>query len=274
MGEQKMASTSNASNKAKIAKRVIEVLDYFDDENREATVMDIVRRYNRPQSSTSELLSSLVDLGLLYKDPYSRSYSLSPRAALLGTNGQSGMARDGRIVRLIDRLSAQTGLAVALYGMVGLNAQIVSWRSGTRQGNSKQRAIHGGVQESLLESAIGWLMLSTIPQPRRDGAVRRLIAEASDDRKVPFADMAGRIQRCIDTGAGVGAAGFGTSADTVAVLLPDQPAEHPMAIGLVFAPDSQINPEALMTCIREAISSCLLGEESAPAVLEAVANAA
>ncbi len=269
-----MASTSNASNKAKIAKRVIEVLDYFDDENREATVMDIVRRYNRPQSSTSELLSSLVDLGLLYKDPYSRSYSLSPRAALLGTNGQSGMARDGRIVRLIDRLSAQTGLAVALYGMVGLNAQIVSWRSGTRQNTSKQRAIHGGVQESLLESAIGWLMLSTIAQPRRDGAVRRLIAEASDDRKVPFAEMAGRIQRCIDAGAGVGAAGFGTSADTVAVLLPGQPGEHPMAIGLVFAPDSQINPEALVACIREAISACLLGEESAPAVLEAVANAA
>lgn len=269
-----MASTSNASNKAKIAKRVVEVLDYFDDENREATVMDIVRRYNRPQSSTSELLSSLVDLGLLYKDPYSRSYSLSPRAALLGTNGQSGLARDGRIVRLIDRLSAQTGLGVALYGMVGLNAQIVSFRAGTRTSNSKQRSVFGGVQESLLESAVGWLMLSTIAQPRRDGAVRRLIAEASDDRKVPFAETTGRIQGCIDTGAGVGPAGFGTSAEAVAVLLPDQPADHPMAIGLVYAPDSQINPEALVTCIREAISACLLGAEPAPATLEAVPHAA
>ena len=41
------------SNKAKIARRVVEVLDYFDDEHPQATVMDIVRRYNRPQSSTS-----------------------------------------------------------------------------------------------------------------------------------------------------------------------------------------------------------------------------
>ena len=61
------------SNKAKIAKRVIEVLEFFDVEHPQATVMDIVRRYNRPQSSTSELLSSLVGLGLLYKDAYSRS---------------------------------------------------------------------------------------------------------------------------------------------------------------------------------------------------------
>ena len=67
-----MVAISGSSNKAKIAKRVVEVLDFFDDDHREATVMDIVRRYNRPQSSTSELLSSLVELGLLYKDPYSK----------------------------------------------------------------------------------------------------------------------------------------------------------------------------------------------------------
>ena len=53
------------SNKAKIAKRVVEVLEFFDDDHPRATVMDIVRRYDRPQSSTSELLSSLAGLGLL-----------------------------------------------------------------------------------------------------------------------------------------------------------------------------------------------------------------
>ena len=64
-----MPSPKASSNKAKIARRVIEVLEFFDDNHREATVMDIVRRCNRPQSSTSELLSSLVELGLLHKDP-------------------------------------------------------------------------------------------------------------------------------------------------------------------------------------------------------------
>lgn len=108
------------SNKAKIAKRLIEVLEFFDEEHPQATVMDIVRRFDRPQSSTSELLSSLVDLGLRHKDPCSRSYSPTPRAAMLGASVQPQLVRDGRLTDLIDRLSAQTGLGVAVFGMVGL----------------------------------------------------------------------------------------------------------------------------------------------------------
>ena len=269
-----MAAISGSSNKAKIAKRVIEVLDYFDDDHREATVMDIVRRYNRPQSSTSELLSSLVELGLLYKDPYSRSYSLSPRAALLGANGQTGPVRDGRLVRLLDRLSAQTGLGVALYGMVGLNAQIMSWRSSARGANTKNRTIHGGMQEPLLDSAMGWLMLSTIPHPRCDGVIRRLIAEASDDRKVAFPEMSARLQRCRDTGTGIGPAGFGSDAEVISVLLPDQNADHPLVLGLVYGRDQQVNHDSLVTCINDAIAHCLHGEEAKPASVELISSAA
>ena len=96
--------TSLFANKAKTARRVVEVLEFFDEQNRHVTVMDIVRRYNRPQSSTSELLASLVDLGLLYKDPSSRSYTLTPRAAILGSMSQPSLVRDGSLSMLIDRL--------------------------------------------------------------------------------------------------------------------------------------------------------------------------
>jgi DNA-binding IclR family transcriptional regulator len=170
---------SAQSNKAKIAKRVIEVLEFFDEEHPQATVMDIVRRFNRPQSSTSELLSSLVDLGLLYKDPCSRSYAPTPRAALLGSSVQSGLVRDGRLTGLIDRLSAQTGLAVAVFGMVGLKAQIFSWRGGARAlRTAGSSGFCGGQQEHLSDSAVGWLLLSTVAQPRRDGMLRRLNANS------------------------------------------------------------------------------------------------
>src|SRR5271156_3721908 len=111
-------------NKAKTPRRVIEVLEFFDEQNRQVTVMDIVRRYNRPQSSTSEVLASLVDLGLLYKAPGSRSYPLPPRAAILGSLSQPSVVRDGSLAMLIDRLVAQTGLCTSLLGMVRLNAQI------------------------------------------------------------------------------------------------------------------------------------------------------
>jgi DNA-binding IclR family transcriptional regulator len=269
-----MPSATGSSNKAKIARRVIEVLEYFDDDHREATVMDIVRRYNRPQSSTSELLSSLVELGLLYKDPYSRSYSLSPRAALLGTSAQNGMVRDGRLIGLVDRLVAQTGLSVALFGRVCLNLQIVNWRSGARTPSAATRSLFGGMQEPLAQSAIGWLMLSTIEQPRRDGVVRRLIAEAPEERRVPFAELSERVNRCRDAGFAHGPAGFGSSAQAIGVLLPGQPADHPLAIGFVYGAESQVNPESLLECINEAIDHCLGQGDAIPASIEKFPTAA
>lgn len=243
------------SNKAKIAKRVIEVLEFFDEEHPQATVMDIVRRFNRPQSSTSELLSSLVDLGLLYKNPCSRSYSPTPRAAMLGTAVQPGMVRDGRLTGVIDRLSAQTGLSVAVFGMVGLKVQIFNWRAGKRTLRTAAPAgFSGGQQEHLCDSAVGQLLLSTVPQPRRDGMIRRLNAEASPERKFSFPEMAARVQQCRDQKHATGVAGFGSIADITAVLLPDQPENQPLAIGLIYEPSGQIDPAALLQSFSDAMA--------------------
>lgn len=245
------------SNKAKIAKRVVEVLEFFDDDHPRATVMDIVRRYDRPQSSTSELLSSLVGLGLLYKDPYSRSYTPTPRAALLGCSVQSGIVRNGRLPGLIDRLSAQTGLGVAVLGMVGLSVQIFSWRGGKYPLRTSQTdGFCGGQQEGLTDSAAGVLLLSTVLQPRRDGMLRRLNAEATEDRKYVMSEMTARVQQCLDTGFTHGVAGFGSIADVSAMLLPDQPAGQPLAIALVYEPSEQIDPEELRQTLADAIARC------------------
>jgi DNA-binding IclR family transcriptional regulator len=268
-----MATGKSGSNKAKIARRVIEVLEYFDDAHREATVMDIVRRYNRPQSSTSELLSSLVELGLLYKDPYSRSYSLAPRAGLLGIASQGPVVRDGSLVRLIDRLVAQTGLSVAIYGMVGLNAQIVAWRAGTRGNSPATRGLFGGMQEPLSGSAAGWMLLSTIAPQRGEGVLRRLNAEAPEDRKFSSSAMSQQIQQCRDGGYALGPAGFDSTAETLCVLLPDTGDGHPLAVGFVFGPEARVHAEPLLEALREAIRHCLQDDGEA-ANVEALPNAA
>lgn len=268
-----MANTE--SNKAKIAKRVVEVLEFFDEDHPQATVMDIVRRYNRPQSSTSELLSSLVGLGLLYKDPFSRSYTPTPRAALLGCSVQSGIVRDGRLSGLIDRLSAQTGLGVAVLGMVGLHVQIFSWRSGKWPLRTSQTdGFCGGQQERLTDSAAGMLLLSTLATSRRDGLMRRLNAEAAPDRKFSVADMAMQVQACQEQGIAHGVAGFGSIADITAMLLPEQPANQPLVIGLVYEPSEQVNAEALRQTLADAVSRCSADYSRAPANVEMLVGAA
>lgn len=251
-----MAGNHKHSNKAKIARRVIEVLEYFDDTHREATVMDIVRRYDRPQSSTSELLASLVELGLLHKDPFSRAYSLTPRAALLGTSGQSEMVRDGRLVRLSDRLLAQTGLSVALVAMVGLDAQLVSWHHGTRA-PAATRELSGGVKEALHLSAAGLLMLATIERSRCEGIVRRLNAEASEAAKFSFPEMMARIDACREARHLFGPTGFGTATESLSALIPGQPEGHPLVVSVIYGRDDKVNAEGLLQSLSEAMRHCL-----------------
>lgn len=266
-----MASGLVSSNKAKIARRVVEVLDYFDDDHREATVMDIVRRYNRPQSSTSELLSSLVELGLLHKDAAARTYSLAPRAAMLGSSGQPPLFRDGRVVQLLDRLSAQTGLSAAVFGRVGLNVQLVSFRHGNR---GAALELFGGTQIPLADCAAGWLLLSNVPPPRCDGIVRRLIAEAPADRKFGFADMSATLRRCRDQGHAFGPAGFVGNAETLVTLLPGESPAHQLAVGFVYETVNSINTDALLGCLEDGLRHCRDEGRDAPGTIEALQSAA
>jgi DNA-binding IclR family transcriptional regulator len=242
------------SNKAKIARRVVEVLDYFDDTHPQATVMDIVRRYNRPQSSTSELLSSLVELGLLYKDPYSRSYTLTPRSAMLGAIAQPDLIRNGSLVSLIDRLVAQTGLSAAIYGMVSMNAQIFMHKTGNQPiVTSNPKGISSGLQDQLANSSAGRLLLSTVSQPRRDGLIRRLNAEASEDRKFSTVEMAQQMESCRNTRMAHGAAGFGTQVESCCMLLPGHLDSQPLVVGLMYKADGQADPAVLLDCLRDAV---------------------
>ena len=267
-----MAMAGASSNKAKIARRVVEVLDYFDEDHSEATVMDLVRRYNRPQSSTSELLSSLVELGLLHKNSQTRSYSLTPRAALLGSASQSPIVRDGRLMRMIERLAAQTGLAVTLFARVGLRVQLVTIRGGARLPSRFAEDVFGGMQVPLSQSAAGWLLLATVEAQRCAGMVRRLNAEAADASKFDAAELLESIAACRENGHARGPLGFG-SGQVLAALLPGQPPQHSLAIGLCFGNDDKISAPGLLACLAEAIGQAT-GAQSAAARIEHLPNAA
>jgi DNA-binding IclR family transcriptional regulator len=248
---------SRTSNKAKIAKRLVDIFEFFDEESRQVTVMDIVRRYDWPQSSTSELLASLVELGLVYKDPFSRTYSLSQRAAMLGSAFQPAIIRDGRLIQMIDGLVGQTGLAVATFGIVGIHSQLFSWRAASLHTLSGPQGLYGGQQERLSDSAAGWLLLSTIVQSRRDGMVRRLLADAASPNKSTFTEISARIASCRDHGYAVGPVGCGSGAEVAVILLPGQPEGHPLALGFVYEPSPQIDAVELINCLRHSVDRAI-----------------
>lgn len=249
--------STDRSTKAKMARRVIEVLEFFDEEQPRATVTDIARHVNRPTSSTSDLVAGLVNLGLLYRDEVTKLYSLTPHVALLGNAAQPHILRNGRLTQMIDRLSVQTGLAVAVFGMVGPTVQIFSWRHGKQiLRNANPSGFGGGQLEHLCDSGVGMLLLSTVDQPRRDGMLRRLNAEASPDRKFSYAEAVAQVELLKEQRHVTGKIGFGSTADIAAVLLPDQVENQPLAIGLIYRPSGRINPSNLLESVRSAIARC------------------
>jgi DNA-binding IclR family transcriptional regulator len=261
------------SNKAKTARRVIEVLEYFDEQHTHATVMDIVRRYKRPQSSTSELLASLVDMGILYKDPASRSYTPTPRAALLGSLSQPRPVREGRVTVLVDMLSAQTGLGTALVGMVGLNAQLFRWCTGAKQ-PATGKQLSSGLQDRLCDNAAGWLLLSTIAPQRREGMLRRMNAEAPADARFSNPEMLERIEQCARQGYAVGPAGFGSKDMMCTVLLPWDGKERPLVVGLVYSPGQRVDTNALVAALRFSVHRCIEHPYEDGEVVQLVSDAA
>lgn len=246
------------SNKTKIAKRVIEVFEYFDESHRTATVMDIVRRYGRPQSSTSELLSSLVELGLLYKDPRLRSYWPTPRLAVMGANAQPGAVRDGRLFAFMDDLARSTRHSVALFGMVGTHVQIFHWAPAP---SLRGATLHRGSSEQLSASVAGHLLLSTMEPEQVTRLLRRLNAEAPVEARFNAVDLADEISGYRRQGHATGAAGFVAGALVTATLLPGGDEERPLALGFLYPDGQGLDPQALVRTLQRGIDACEAGEE-------------
>lgn len=243
-------------NKTKMAKRVIEVFEFFEGHRRGVTVMDIVRRYGRPQSSTSELLASLVEMGLLYKD--ARSYLPTPRLATLGTSAQPEMIRDGRLFGFMDRLAYSTRCGVALFGMVGTHAQIFRWSAG---GDLTGSELGCGASEPLSQTFAGLLLLSTINAELAGRILCRINAEAPSGRKFNPAALAERIAVLRREHHGTGEGGFLPDTRVTATLLPLGETERPLALGLVYPADAVIHEDALLRTMERGIAQCAAPED-------------
>lgn len=252
-------ATVLASNKTKIAKRVIEVFEYFDKYHQRATVMDIVRKYGRPQSSTSELLTSLAEMGLLYKDPRSRSYSPTPRLASFGAAAQSQLIRDGRLFLYMDRLAFSSRCGVALFGMVGTHVQIFRWSPG---GASSATEFGCGASEQLANSAAGLLLLSTLTSEQASRVLWRLSAEAPASAKFNPSEVGERVSLFRRQGHATGPAGFAPAVQVTATLLPRSGAERPLALGVTYPAESIVDANALLATLTRGIAQCAAEDEA------------
>ena len=178
--------TTREERTIKSARRVLEILEYFDRDHPSATVMDMSRALAYPQSSTSELLRSLTRLGYLHYNRYRRTYSPKARVALLGAWVDPALFRGGTLLGAVDRVAELVGETVLL----STAANYVLQHLHVVQGSSEHAVHeHAGHEDSLLHSPQGRLILSSYRDMHIRTALHRLNAEEEvPERRVHMGD--------------------------------------------------------------------------------------
>lgn len=231
----------------KSAQRVFEVLEFFDAEHPEASVSDISRRYGYPQSSASELVSYMVHLGYLRRGSRVRTFRPTMRVAMLGAWVQPDLVRNGRLLRLMDELSAETGGSVILATNSGVRLQCL------HVVRRAEDAPHQGDLLPLLHSAEGRALLLTSDRELVRKYVHRLNAEQEDESlRLKFGELADDL----DASSARGYARWTSEAGcSFAILLPNSDRAEPLALSVRAGPGA--NEEAIVQAMRRIVSRTL-----------------
>jgi DNA-binding IclR family transcriptional regulator len=166
------------SKLVKSAGRVLEILEYFDDLQRQSTVMEIADALGYPQSSTSALLRSLVTMGYLNYDAQSRTYITSSRVALLGSWVNSPFFAEGAIISMMKELNEQTHDTVVLGMRNGQHVQYIHVIQATSPARLHMTL---GTVRPIAASGAGYAVLATMTDAEITRIVMRVNAEAAED---------------------------------------------------------------------------------------------
>ncbi len=249
----------------KSAGRVLQILELFDEIQREARVSEIAERLSVPQSSTSVLLKSLVRLGYLDYDPASRSFLPSPRVALLGAWLDKGPVRDGSLVRMLEHLSERTGGTVILAARNAIFSQYVH----VLQARTAMRFhVPPGTRRLVVWSATGTALLADSPEAEIGPLVRRTNAEApAEQPPIAVAAVLANLARLRRDGHFLSRGLVTPGAGSIAVPLPRRidSKGRPLAVAVSGLLDEFERREAeIAATIHDAVTRFLPEDPSRP----------
>jgi DNA-binding IclR family transcriptional regulator len=176
----------------KSAARVLQLFELFNDIKRPARAGEIAGRLGYPQSSTSVLLKTLVQLGYLELDDRERAYQPSARVALLGAWRASKAGSLTPIMDVMQELSDETGMTINLASRTGLYAQYIHVIQAT---STLRLDTPIGTNRLLVWSAAGFALMSDL----KDSGIRLLVHRTQSEfpataRKITAAAVLENVQ--------------------------------------------------------------------------------
>ncbi|WP_433374694.1 IclR family transcriptional regulator [Streptosporangium sp. CA-115845] len=188
----------------------------------------IARVTNLPPSTVSRLTDSLVRLGYLQMDSTSGAYSLTAKNLRLGYPVLANISILGRSQRVLNTLSADTGLTSALAIRDGLHVATVATVRG-RHPHSVSLAVGGRLP--LAVSASGVALISGLEEPHKSRLVKEICA-GLQARGRSVGDFESQLKACEETTVAVSRGAWHD--DIGGMATPIRSGGQLFALGVVF----------------------------------------
>lgn len=244
------------NSQVKSATRAIEILEYFKRFRQPRAMSEIAFALGYPQSSTTVLLKTLVTLGYLNFDRSERLYFPTPKVTSLGDWIPRALFGTGRVLDALRDVHAATGETVSIGTRNDVYLQYVQIIQSV---HALRFHVDEGTLRPLTKSAVGWTLLSTLPDDKIDNIVRRAnIATPKPSERVKIGDMMEKVREIRRTGycwtENVPFLGGGT----ICVLLPITIQNQPAVLGLGGAAERiRQNRDRYLAVLQRAAKSVL-----------------
>jgi DNA-binding IclR family transcriptional regulator len=218
------------SSQVKSALRAIEILEYFKKVRQPRAMSEIGLALGYPPSSTTVLLKTLVALGYLNYDRRARVYFPTPKVTSLGDWIPRMLFGSSRTLEAMRDVHAATGETVSIGTTNDVYLQYVQIIQSV---HALRFHVDEGTLRPLTHSALGWLLMSTMPDDKIDNIIRRAniaTPNAADRVKIPemvkrIRDIRGKNHCSAENIPILGGA-------TICVLLPVTIQNQPVVLGL------------------------------------------
>lgn len=253
------ASITAAGSTVKSALRAIEILELFMRERQPRAMSEIGEALGYPPSSATVLLKTLVGLGYLNFDRRTKVYFPTPKVTSLGDWIPKSLFGNSRVLEAMRDVHAATGEAVAIGTTNDVYLQYVKILQSI---HPLRFHVDEGTLRPLTQSALGWLLMSTMSDEKVDTIVRRAnIATPNAADRVKLPDMMKRIRAIRGKGHCSAENVPMLGGATICVLLPITIQNQPVALGLGGAAERiKQNAGRYLSVLRQAARSVKAGD--------------
>lgn len=242
------------TSQVKSATRAIEILALFQHFREPRTMSELAVALGYPQSSTTVLLKTLVNLGYLNFDRSQRVYFPTPKVTALGDWIPRALFGTGRVLEVMRDVHAATGETVSIATRNDIYLQYVKIIQSV---HALRFHVDEGTLRLLTQSAVGWLLMSSLPDSKIDNMVRRArIASRKEADQVKAPQIVEEIHRIRQEGYAYAENTPFLGGGTICVLLPMRIQNQPVVLGLGGAVERvRQNRDRYLAVLRRAASS-------------------